>query len=130
MTDGIEVNGIDQIFSKFDRVTAFDTLEPPMQRGVLRMQNYMQDYPPAPAHSHYIRTGTLGRRWTTQIDRSSDGLIGRIGNNTSYGPWVQSAAFQRRIFARIGWHTDEQGVDTLRVEIVADFQAAVNEAIK
>jgi hypothetical protein len=126
----ITITGMEQLYAKLGRVASHDKLEAPMKRGVYRLQAYMQDYPPAPAHSSYVRTGTLGRRWTTNIDRNSDGLVGRVGNNVSYGPWVQSAQFQARFHARTGWRTDERAVEENRAEIVADFQQAVNEAIR
>jgi hypothetical protein len=125
----ITISGMEELFRKLDRVAAIDKLEDPMQRGVSRLQAYMQDYPPPPPLSRYVRTGRLGRSWTTQVDRSAGGLVGRIGNVTSYGPLVQSAQFQRRIFERIGWRTDERAVDANRAEIVADFQQAVNRAL-
>ena len=49
-------------------------------------------YPPQPSGSTYIRTGTLGRLWTTatpQINVSASQFEGRIGNRTPYGPNVQ-----------------------------------------
>jgi hypothetical protein len=125
----VTVTGLDELFRKLDRAASFDKLEDPMQRGVLRLQAYMQDYPPAPPLSRYVRTGTLGRRWTTQVDRNANGLVGKVGNNVPYGPWVQSAQFQARFHARTGWRTDERAVEQNRAEIVADFQQAVNKAL-
>ena len=43
----------------------------------------------------YKRTGTLKKRWTTRIRRiSTHSVLGVVGNNTSYAPWVQSREFQ------------------------------------
>lgn len=126
----ITITGMEQMYAQLGRIASHDKLERPMQRGVLRLQAFMQDYPPAPAHSSYIRTGREGRGWTTKIDRSDRGLVGRVGNNVVYAPFVQSKMFQRRIFERIGWRTDQRAVDENRAEIVADFQQAVNEAIR
>lgn len=125
----IEIKGVAALFRKLGAVAAIETLEPPMQRAVLRLQAYMQVYPPAPAHSSYVRTGTLGRRWTAKVDRSSNGLTGKVGNVTKYGPLVQSARFQQRIFERIGWRTDERAVRDNEAAIVADFQAAIDKAL-
>lgn len=126
---GIEIKGLDALYRKLDAAKATDTLEAPMQRSVLRLQAYMQDYPPQPSGSRYIRTGTLGRRWTHKIERSGSGLTGKVGNNTTYGPWVQSQQFQTRFHQRTGWRTDEQAVKDNEEAIVADFQAAIDKAL-
>src|SRR5438045_7681536 len=54
----ITITGLDKLFHKLDTAAATKTLEPPMQRGVLRLQRPMQVYPPQPAHSLYRRIGT------------------------------------------------------------------------
>ena len=125
----IEITGLEQLFKKLDSAAANATLTPPMQRGVLRLEAFMKVYPPAPSHSKYVRTGTLGRRWTSKVDASSSGLVGRTGNNVSYGPWVQSAMFQTRFHAATGWHTDAGAVAANEAAIVADFAAAVDRAL-
>jgi hypothetical protein len=125
----VTVTGLDELFRKLDRVAAIDKLEEPTYQGVLLLQSFEQDYPPQPALSRYIRTGTLGRRWTTKVERTSDGFIGRVGNNVPYGPYVQSKRFQARFHARTGWRTDEQAVDENRATIVGFYQAAVDRAL-
>jgi len=120
----IEINGIDEIFRKLGTVEALNTLRPPMQRGVFRIQGYMADYPPEPARSTYRRTGTLARKWTTKIDEGMGGMVGIIGNNTSYGPWVQSSAFQARVH-QSRWQTDRDAVRDNEAEIVADFEREI-----
>jgi len=125
----ITITGLEPLFRKLGNAASVQTLTPHMQRGVLRLQSYVQVYPPAPAHSRYVRTGTLGRRWTTKVDASSSGLVGRVGNNVSYGPWVQSSLFQTRAHAATGWHTDAGAVAANEAAIVADFAAAVDRAL-
>jgi hypothetical protein len=91
----------------------------------------MKDYPAAPSQSRYVRTGTLGRRWTiAPIERSADGLRGKIGNNTLYAPFVQSEQWQVKTHRRTGWRTDAQAVRENEAAIVADFQAAVDLAVR
>ena len=68
----------------------------------------------------YVRTGRLGRSWTTRPIREP-GAIGRsIGNNTKYAPWVQSSELQAWMH-RGWWQTDEQ--------VLADNQRAIVEVI-
>lgn len=125
----IEIRGLDKLFKKLGNVAAVDILEKPTQRGVLRLQRTMQEYPPQPANSRYVRTGTLGRRWTVRVTKYANGMQGKVGNRTGYGPLVQSHQFQAGIHRRTGWVTDERAVRENEKAIVADFQAAVDKAL-
>jgi hypothetical protein len=125
----IEIQGIDALIRKLDSMEQVnDVLNPPMQRAVLRLQRDMADYPPARPGSSYRRTGTLGRRWTTEITRNGNGLIGKTGNNTSYGPWVQSKQFQARVH-RGRWQTDEDVLERNRRRITDDFDATIQREL-
>jgi hypothetical protein len=67
-------------------------------------------YPPPPPRSRYKRGGpgsqNLGQQWFTEIEETSEGLLGLLGNNVSYGPYVQSEARQARVH-RGRWDTVE-----------------------
>lgn len=52
----------------------------------------------------------------------------RVGNNTTYAPWVGSSRFQARIHAG-RWTTDEQALTTELDAIRGDFQEAIDVAI-
>ena len=101
----ITIKGLDQLERTLGRATAARTLRRAMNKATLHLQGKMADYPSPPAGSTYRRTGTLGRRWTTDV--SGDGKRGRVGNNTLYGPWVQSERLQAR-WHRGRWQTDEK----------------------
>lgn len=126
----IQIKGVAELIARLGKLVAIQVLEPPMQRAVYRLQAAMQDYPAAPRGSRYIRTGTLGRRWTTRITRSSNGITGTVGNNTAYGPLVQSERFQTRTHKRTGWTTDERAVKDNEKAIVDDFQRAIQAALR
>lgn len=126
----IEIRGVAELLRRLGAAAGVDKLEPPMQRAVLRVQADMQTYPPAPRTSSYRRTGTYGRRWTTAIVRESGGVIGQIGNNTEYGPFVGSARFQRPSHRRSGWQTDEAVLERNRAAIVQDFEQAIQAALE
>jgi hypothetical protein len=126
----VTIDGMEEVFRTLTRVAAIDKLEAPMQRSVLRLEAYMKDYPPPPLNSSYRRTGSLGRRWITDIERRNDGLIGRVGNNIHYARWVQSRMYQQRIFERIGWRTETQAIRANETAIRDDFQTAVNAAVR
>jgi hypothetical protein len=125
----VTITGLEPLFRKLGNAAAVHTLEPPMHRGVLRLQSYMQVYPPPPAGSKYVRSGTLGKRWTAKVDTSANGLVGRVGNRTAYGPFVQSNMFQTPWHRRTGWHTDSDAVRANEDVILADFQQAVDRAL-
>lgn len=41
-----------------------------------------------PAKTGSARTGTLGRRFTEQVEKTDQAVIGQIGTNLDYAPWV------------------------------------------
>lgn len=135
----IEIKGVAELIARLGRIAANEVLRPPMQRAVYRLQYVMQDYPPAPPNSRYIRgygfrggprtSENLGKRWTTKIETSTHGLTGKVGNNASYGPLVQSERFQTRWHRRTGWPTDERAVKENERAIVADFEQAIQKAL-
>ena len=72
----------------------------------------------------YVRTGRLGRSWTTRPIREP-GAIGRqVGNATEHGPWVQSQKLQAWMH-RDWWQTDEEVITNNRTVIVQ----VVNDAL-
>jgi hypothetical protein len=125
----ITIKGVDELMRKLDKAAAIDTLKPPMQRSVMLLQRRMAQYPTQRVGSSYIRTGTLGRRWTTKITRSRAGLTGKVGNNTLYAPFVQSNRFQADVH-RGRWQTDEAVVNRSLKRIESDFTRAIDKALK
>jgi hypothetical protein len=125
----ISIRGVDRLMVKLGRVQGTRILLPPTQRAVFRLQRYMATYPPAPARSKYKRTGTLGRRWTTKVESTGDGVIGKVGNNTEYGPLVQSKKFQADVHKN-RWQTDADAIRDNRKDIVQDFNTSIKAALK
>lgn len=125
----ITITGLDEAERRLGRIDdVLDVIEPAMQRSVIKLQEAMADYPPQRPNSSYRRTGTLGRRWTTAVDRLPRSLRGTVGNNTIYGPFVQSARFQSAVH-RGRWQTDEQVIEEEKPGIVRDFEKAIRNAI-
>lgn len=150
----IQIRGLDKLYRKLERAAATKTLEKPMQRAVLRLQRRMQEYPPALASiqgpssmpvrfntrsgravnfvarvpQDYKRTGTYGKRWTTRINKSGNGLVGKVGNNVRYAPFVGSEQFQARVH-RGRWNTDARVVQQEAPGILADFQRTIDQAL-
>lgn len=125
----IQIKGLDALIRKLGKAGAIKTYMPPMRRSQLRLQRRMQEYPPAIASSAYVRTGTYGKRWATPPPTvSSDGIVGKVGNNVEYSPFVGSESFQARIH-RGRWNTDDKIVKEESPAIVADFQRAIDKAL-
>ncbi len=71
----------------------------------------------------------LGKSWTVDVRAGEGGVLGEIGNNTSYAPWVQG---DRRwnVHAKRGWKTLGQAVEESMDDIDGFFAEAVDEWIK
>lgn len=143
---GVQIKGVDALLRKLGKAGAQKTLQPPMQRGLFRFQRRMQEEPPplsprqgpvskrtskrgrAAFRSGYRRTGTYRRRWTTQITGAGEGLVGKVGNNTRYAPYVGSARWQAKIHQG-RWNTDDQVVKEEAPAILADFTREIDRAL-
>lgn len=72
-----------------------------VQTSLDLLLNRVTVYPPPPPNSTYVRGGpgsqNLGQKWTVRVDRFPDGVVGEIGNNVTYGPYVQSRDMQAGI---------------------------------
>ena len=133
MTAAITITGVDELIAKLGKAQGNAVLKDPMQRAVYRIEDGMKVYPPQPAGSTYRRgqdprSEDLGGKWTTKVTATANGLTGKIGNNVSYAPWVQSHQFQARHMGY--WQTDMEVIDKNRAAIVADFQQAIEKALK
>ncbi len=125
----IQIKGVDELIRKLGKVEGTKHLRPPMQRAVYRLQARMAQYPAQRTNSSYRRTGTLGRKWTSKIEQGNGSITGKVGNNASYAPLVQSYRFQARIHRGL-WQTDRYVVDTEYRTIVRDFENAISEALR
>jgi hypothetical protein len=77
----------------------------------------------------YVRTGKLGQSWTTSIQQQGTNLVGKVGTNLKYAPYVQSA--ERQAWMHQGrWRTDAQAVQKFTARILQRFRQAVEKALK
>lgn len=127
MADGIELEGLEEALKQLGTAGTLDALEAPMHRTMFRLQRAMAVYPPPPSGSRYRRSGSLGRRWTTQVYRFNGDLVGKVGNNTLYGPYVQSEQFQAHWMTH--WQTDQEVINREKSTIINDFERAINDAV-
>ena len=124
----LEIRGLDELLKKLGRVGTFHILEPAMRRAVYRLQRDMADYPPAVPNSWYVRTGTLGRSWTTDVDITPGWIEGKVGTKLDYAPYVQSHALQARVHKR-RWQTEKRVLDANQRAIQDDFDRTVQQEL-
>lgn len=58
----------------------------------------------------YVRSGTIGRKWTSRVENSVNGVRGVVGNNAPGAEWVQQASTQQPFHKASGWPTDVSAI--------------------
>ncbi|MGQ9491727.1 MAG: hypothetical protein ACUVS6_13725 [Anaerolineae bacterium] len=154
MDMAIEVKGIEQLTAKLGRLAAFNLLRPAMHDSLNTLWGDLAQYPRPPERGAftgfksdkqrrwffaalrqgliqvpYVRTGTLGRSWTQRIDLTADGMVGRVGTNIAYAPFVQDRERQAEIH-RGRWQTVQDVLHKRTVWIVRRFQRQINAALR
>lgn len=147
----VEIRGLDKAIKKLEKIGGPKALKRPMTKATAHLLDKIAKYPPATSansppgnngYSWYERgfgtrtiTGmafptseTLGRRWTMEV--SGDGRKGVVGNNASYGPYVQSAEQQAAFHARNGWITDATVAEQEAATVVGFFEDEIAELLK
>lgn len=71
----------------------------------------------------------LGKSWTVAVGAGKDGVVGEIGNNTSYAPWVQGDK-QWNVHAKRGWKTLDTAMEESMDDINGFFGDALDEWMK
>lgn len=71
----------------------------------------------------------LGRSWTTDLDVTPTTWEGVIGNDSTYGPFVQDEERQARIHKARGWQTIQSVTAEYRTRAIKLLQRAVNRAL-
>ena len=136
----VEIEGLEPLLRKLDNLEDLKKIKPALKAGAVHVMGAIKPYPPAtianspsnPTGRWYERgygtrtaTGrgyktseTLGRKWT--VASRDRGFTQVVGNNVSYGPFVQSAEEQAKIHGKRGWKTDQQVIDE-ESDTVLDF---------
>jgi len=135
-----EIEGLDELYTRLGSVRGNKVLTKPMHESVTYVENAMKVYPPQRPNSTYIRgygfaggprtSEQLGKSWTTKVTHSASGVQGIVGNDTSYGPHVQSDRYQAWIH-RGRWQTDKQVIEgnLIQRQIKNAFKKAVDKAL-
>lgn len=123
----VTITGIDDLLAKLDAAGDDTTLRKGLTAIGVSLSTNLKIYPPKPGHSTYDRTGTLRKRWTSQV--SNDGAVLKVGNTTPYAKWVQGAEFQTWYHARTGWQTAEGLLDKKKPQIIQILRAFIQNAL-
>jgi len=125
MTDRISLEGLDKIQLKLAFMQDPDTVINATREGAVHLKSVIAVYPRKPAHSAYIRTGNLGKRWA--INKLKLGAS--LTNNTSYGPFVQGES-QTDFHAATGWKTTKQVSESESGVILELLRQAIRKALR
>jgi hypothetical protein len=145
----IQIKGLDKLQIKFDGI------EPAIRAGIkastVHIKGKAAEYPQAtiandPGQKRWYERGwgskwhvrgggwhgrksseTLGKKWTVEF--TNNGMTARIGNNVSYGKWVQSPEYQARALKRIGWKTTEQIAEDERETVEKFIKSQIDKAL-
>lgn len=149
----IQIEGLDRLLTKLDRISSVRVLYPPMVRSLAKLNSYIATYPKARPQAQpfksdkqrrfffaaikdgritvpYRRTGLLGRSWQMQAEMTPQQVVGTLSNPTPYGPFVQAPPPQQAAYHQGNWRTADDAVQKLSAAIVADFKRAVDEALR
>lgn len=127
----IEIRGLQELAGKIRNVAQLRGIRRAVKTAAIHVKGKIAQYPPSseantpgPYPKRWYERGygprwarksggiggrrtseTLGRKWT--ISTRNSGLTAIVGNNVSYGPFVQSRSRQTAFHARRGWQTVE-----------------------
>jgi hypothetical protein len=151
MTDGIYIEGIDRILAKLPGFRP--AVVAALKAGAVHVKGKIAKYPPAsdanmpgPYPKRWYQRGygqkwalkggavhgrktseTMGRRWT-QGERD-EGLTQIVGNNASYGPYVQGekqAGFHRQR----GWKTTQDVAESEGPKVTRMVSDAIDKVLR
>jgi len=149
-SSSVTIKGLDKLQDKLTSVAALRGAKNALKAGALHIKGKVDTYPKStsansPSQQRWYERGygprwkrrdgsvggrktseTLGRRWT--IASEASGLRQVIGNNVSYGIYVQGEK-QAHFHADRGWQTTEQVAEQEEATVVAFVQAEVDKAI-
>jgi len=138
----VKINGLEEITAKLKKLEDMKAIVPALRAGALHVKGKIATYPPSseantPNQRRWYERGygskwmradgsiggrktseMLGRKWT--IGERNAGLTQVVGNNASYGPFVQDAESQAAFHGRRGWKT-VQDVAASEADTVIEF---------
>ncbi len=119
----LQVKGLTEATAKLAKAGAAAAgyqLAQTMDKAMKYVHSQVPPYPPPPPNSTYRRTGLLGRSIATEVNPLGTSIVGTIGTNVVYAPYVigenQAAIHQGR------WWQLEKVVEKLVPDVVKIFE--------
>ena len=138
----IKLEGLDELERKLGKLVADAVVNRAIKASVVHLKGKINEYPTATdantpkSNGAWYERGygsrwrradgslggrqsseTLGRKWTIRTGNR----WGIVGNNVSYGPYVQGATRQASRMADIGWKTTGEVAEEEKKRIMAFF---------
>lgn len=126
MTDRVQVKGAEKVIKKLNSFKDPAATRRAMDKSVQHLHRRVAKYPPKPGHSAYVRTGTLGRLWTTKIEKN--GSRGVVGNSTPYAVYVQGPR-RRHFHKAAGWKTIQEVATEESNAVVGYFEDEIRKKV-
>ena len=153
----VEIKGLDKLQKKLGNLQNFSRWAyAPMEQAVAIIEDDVKQYPqkragafsslatPAQKRAYwakvrsgeithgaggYRRTGTLGRKWVSEVKNMPNGVQGVIGNNTEYAKYVHGNANQQLFHFASGWKDENRLIMDNEAAINKVFQVAVSKEL-
>ena len=149
----VTIKGLDQLRKKLDKITDTRTVRLAVQDAATHVKGKIADYPEppppknkTPGHGWYDRlqggkymtvageihnyggSEKLGPSWTVRTRRG--GMAAEIGNDTTYGKWVQDKDFQTAVHQATGWPTIQETAEKEEKYVLDEIKKAIDKALK
>ena len=146
----VTIEGMDKLEKKLTKVKDKKTVRAALKAAGVHIKGKVDQYPPASganaqkAHGGWYERGfgskyrrldgaitgrktseTLGRKWT--VKQTRDETV--VGNNVSYGPYVQDEDEQAGFHKARGWKTIQTVASEEADEVVKFVKKAIDEAL-
>lgn len=152
MADPLRIEGLEPLIKKIKTVEQLKGLVRALRVAALYLKGKAASYPPSTAANSpqrerwYVRgygphwrtkggdvhsrktSQTLGRKWT--VGAQNNGLTAVIGNNVTYGPYVQDPDQQASHMKAIGWKTTEEIVNENQTVVENFVRESVEDALQ
>ncbi len=153
MSNNVELQGFAEVQAAIARLTNLAPVKAALRAGAVHLKGKIAQYPPAtganmpgpyparwyergygPRWARKIKKGVGGRRtsenlatgWT--VEARDDGLTQVVGNDTTYGPYVQGDE-QAACHAAHGWKTVDQVLEQESETILKAVSDAIDKAL-
>ena len=150
MAKAVRIEGMEKLEKKLRKVQDKKTVRAALKAAGVHIKGKVDKYPPSSGanspkgHGGWYERGfgtkyrrldgvvtgrktseTLGRKWTVKQTRTET----RVGNNVSYGPYVQDDDDQASFHKARGWKTIQTVAKEEADEVVKLVKKAVDEAL-